>query len=85
MANKIENRVRATNTSLDTDLLRNSEIRNGEFVRYYGKKSEIVIPDNVAIIARGAFKGNHRLTRVELGKNVTVIHPEARLWLERSS
>ena len=34
MANKIENRVRATNTSLDTDLLRNSEIRNGEFVEY---------------------------------------------------
>ena len=77
MANKIENRVRANNAEIDSDLLHNSEIRNGEFVRYYGKKTEIVIPDNVGIIARGAFKGNHRLTRVVLGKSVSVIHPEA--------
>ena len=77
MESELQARIRAANAEIDPDLLRNSEIRNGEFVRYYGKKSEIVIPDSVATIGEGAFRDNHKLTRVSLGKNVTAIHPNA--------
>ena len=60
---------RAPKRSDETVLLRNSEIRDGEFVRYYGKENEIVIPDSVTVISEGAFRNNKRLTRVSLGRN----------------
>ena len=58
-------------------LLRNSEIRNGAFIRYYGKESEIILPDDIVSIAEGAFRGNRNLISLTLGRGVEVIHEEA--------
>ena len=58
-------------------LIRNSEIRNGEFVRYYGKDAEIVIPDGVTMISEDAFRGNLYLTSLTIGKNVLTISESA--------
>jgi len=74
--NTFELKDKAT-AEIDAEFLRNSEIRDGRLVRYYGKRAELVIPDSVASIAAEAFRGNRRLTRVVLGANVTVIQPNA--------
>ena len=34
---------------LNSEFLRHSEIRNGEFIRYHGKEEEITIPDTEAL------------------------------------
>ena len=40
------------------ELIRHGEVRNGRLIRYYGKKSELVIPDDITDIAEEAFRGN---------------------------
>lgn len=59
------------------DFERYSEIRNGELIRYYGNETDLTVPDNVTIIASGAFRGCKKLTNVTLGKRVTSIHDGA--------
>jgi len=71
------NRQNNAGETRDQEFLRHCEIRNGRLIRYYGKKSEIVIPDYVTDIAEEAFRGNPRLTRVVLGPNVVSIAPRA--------
>ena len=46
------------------EIFRYSEIRNGRFVRYFGKSTEIVIPDIVTAIAADAFRDNKKITRL---------------------
>ena len=72
MTNENQAKSRASRTE-DTSLLRHSEIRNGEFVRYYGKSNEITSPDSVTVISEDAFRNNKHLTHVRLGKSVTLI------------
>ena len=41
--------------NIDPTLLKSSEIRDGEFIRYYGKESELTIPDFVTGIATAVY------------------------------
>ena len=40
-----EKKVKNDAQKREEELLRHSEIRNGRFIRYYGKQEEIVIPE----------------------------------------
>ena len=55
------------------EILRYSEIRDGRFIRYFGKRTEICVPDFVRAIDANAFRGNKKITDVHLGANVSVI------------
>ena len=52
--NKSEKKI----TAPTPELIRHGEVRNGRLIRYYGKKSEVVIPDDITDIAEEAFQGN---------------------------
>ena len=59
------------------EIIRHGEVRNGRLSRYYGKKSELVIPDDITDIAEEAFRGNTHVTRLVLGHRVATIGPRA--------
>ena len=59
------------------EFARHSEIRNGELIRYYGSETDVTVPDDVTIIAAGAFRACRKLTNVTLGKRVAAIHDDA--------
>ena len=72
-----DKKKRSAKDSELAELLRNSEIRDGEFIRYYGRAPELVIPDDIVAIGEKAFAGNRTLRRVTLGKSIGVIRESA--------